>query len=318
MPHTIVITGATRGIGLVAVRELAHRYRDATFVLLARPDNGDATVKTKTLLDDGVRAELIPADLRSLSSVAEAARAVAERVRSGQLPPLGHLVLNAGVQLPSAMSRTTDGFEGTFAVNVLANHVLVRHLGPLVDPSGRIVITVSDTHFGDLQHNLGVMPGPQWRSPEKLARPGAFRAPTTTTAGRTAYSTSKLAAIYMVHNYAREFGAIGEGAQAGPTVIGFNPGLVPGTGLMRDAAVPARLAMKYVLPALTMTPIASTRREAGEWLADVVTGETRAPSGSYVSRDREEWSSAESYDPERENELRGVADRLTAPWLPGR
>ena len=316
MPHTIVITGATRGIGLAAVRELAHRQRDAAFVLLARPETGAATAKA--LLDDGLRAEFVPADLQSLSSVAEAARGVTERVRSGQLPPLGRLVLNAGVQLPSAMSRTTDGFEGTFAVNVLANHVLVRHLGPLVDPSGRIVITVSDTHFGDLQHNLGVMPGPQWRSPEKLARPGAFRAPTTTTAGRTAYSTSKLAAIYMVHAYASEFAADGDGSSDGPAVIGFNPGLVPGTGLIRDAPLPMRLSMRYVLPALAVTPIASTQRDAGQWLADVVTGETRAPSGSYVSRDREEWSSAESYDTERENELRAVVDGLTSQWLPER
>ena len=64
MPRTIVITGATRGIGLVTVRELAHRHRDATFVLLARPESGAAAVTT--LLDDGVRAEFVPADLRSL------------------------------------------------------------------------------------------------------------------------------------------------------------------------------------------------------------------------------------------------------------
>ena len=313
MPHTIVITGATRGIGQVAARELAHRFRDATFVLLARPGTGTSAVTT--LLDDGARAELVDTDLRSLSSVASAAGEVAKRVRTGDLPPISHLVLNAGLQFASALSRTTDGFEATFAVNVLANHVLVRHLGPLVDPAGRIVITVSDTHFGDLQHNLGMMPGPQWRSPAKLAEPGAFRAPTTTKAGRTAYATSKLAAIYMVHAYANEFAA---SEDSGPAVIGYNPGFVPGTGLMRDADLPTRAAMKFLLPALTVTPIASTQRDAGGWLADAVSGQTRAPSGSYVSRDREEWSSAESYDPEREQELSEACDQMTAEWLPSR
>jgi hypothetical protein len=52
----------------------------------------------------------------------------------------------------------------------------------------RIVVTASDTHFGDFRHNMGMVPGPVWRSPEALARTGAFAAPETTTAGRTAYS----------------------------------------------------------------------------------------------------------------------------------
>jgi NAD(P)-dependent dehydrogenase (short-subunit alcohol dehydrogenase family) len=123
---------------------------------------------------------------------------------------------NAGLQVTSGARRSADGHEVTFAVNVLANHLLLRLLG---DQLRRVVITASDTHFGDLRHNLGLVPAPRWRPPTELARPDR---PDTAVAGRTAYSTSKLAVIYLVHEWARRL--------ADAEVFAWNPGLVPGTG----------------------------------------------------------------------------------------
>lgn len=188
---------------------------------------------------------------------------------------------------------------------MLANHLLVRLLEDRFARPARIVVTVSDTHFGDVRHNLGMVPGPSWRSPDVLARPGAFPAPHRTAAGRTAYSTSKLAAIHLVHEYARRL-------PAGLDAIAYNPGFVPGTGLARNAGPAVRFAMRRVLPLMALTPLATAPRTAGRYLADLVLGTTAAPTGAYVDRDRVARSSRASYDPRRERELWETVERLTA------
>ncbi|GGQ30715.1 hypothetical protein GCM10010266_62430 [Streptomyces griseomycini] len=217
---------------------------------------------------------------------------------------------NAGMQYTDALTETPDGFEATFAVNVLAHHLFVRLLQDRFTAPARIVITVSDTHFGDFRHNMGMVPGPVWRSPDVLARTGAFPEPHTAAVGRTAYSTSKLAAVHLVHEYARRL-------PAGIDAVAYNPGFVPGTGLARNAGPVARFAMRRVLPVLTLTPFATGREAAGRRLADVVLGTLRAPTGSYVDRDRVDRSSEESYDERREGELWEAAERFTAAYTAG-
>lgn len=209
------------------------------------------------------------------------------------------------MQYTNALTEGPDGFESTFTVNVLANHLFVRLLQDRFAAPARIVITASDTHFGDFKHNMGMVPGPAWKSPDVLARTGAFPKPDTAAGGRTAYSTSKLAAIYLVHEYARRL-------PAGIDAIAYNPGFVPGTGLARNADPVSRFAMRRILPAMTLTPFATSRNAAGRYLADVVLGTTHAPTGSYVDRSRADRSSEESYNPRREGELWDAAERFTA------
>ncbi|WP_326657681.1 hypothetical protein [Streptomyces sp. NBC_00385] len=152
-----------------------------------------------------------------------------------------------------------------------------------------------------------MVPGPAWRSPNILARPGAFPRPDTASGGRTAYSTSKLAAIYLVHAYARRL-------PAGVDAVAYNPGFVPGTGLARNAGPLARFAMRRILPAMALTQFATGRNAAGRHLADVVLGTTKAPTGSYVDRTRAARSSDESCDPRREGELWDSVERFTAAY----
>jgi hypothetical protein len=103
---------------------------------------------------------------------------IRDRLDRGELPPLRGFVGNAGMQYPNALTEGPDGFESTFAVNVLANHLFVRLLEDRFVAPARIVITASDTDF---RHNMGMVPGPFWWSPEALARTGAFAEPETTT-----------------------------------------------------------------------------------------------------------------------------------------
>ncbi len=209
------------------------------------------------------------------------------------------------MQYTDDLTETEDGLEATFTVNVLANHLLLRLLGDRFAVPSRIVITVSDTHFGDLRHNLGMVPGPVWHSPDMLARPGAFADPASTRAGRRAYSTSKLATIHLVHEYARRL-------PAGVEILSYNPGFVPGTDLTRNAGPLTRFAVRRIAPLFTVTPLATDAETAGARLAAVATGELEAATGSYVDRDRVADSSPASYDPGRERELWDCLEGLVA------
>ncbi|BDT94742.1 putative dehydrogenase/reductase [Nocardia sputorum] len=305
MPSTIVMTGASRGIGRVAAERILRASPQAHLVVAARGSTGARLAAE--LGAGGQRVSHVEVDLGAPDSVRSAAAEIRGRLDRDELPPLRGFVGNAGMQYTNALTEGPGGFESTFAVNVLANHLFIRLLEDRFDAPARIVITVSDTHFGDLRHNLGMVPGPVWQPPDVLARPGAFPEPRTTAAGRTAYSTSKLAAIYLVHEYARRL-------RSGIEVIGFNPGFVPGTGLARNAGPASRFAMRRILPVLTLTPFATSRAAAGRYLADVVVGATAAPTGAYVDRGRVDRSSEESYDPRREAGLWDALERFIAPY----
>jgi NAD(P)-dependent dehydrogenase (short-subunit alcohol dehydrogenase family) len=303
--HTIVMTGATRGIGRTGAERILRDDPTAHLVVISRGAAGErlAAELTSGAAGGAARVSHVAADLGSLAEVRAAAADIAGRLDRGELPPLRGFVGNAGIQYTNALTEGADGYEATFTVNVLANHVLLRTLLDRFVAPARIVITTSDTHFGDFAHTMGLVPAPRWQAPEVLARTGAFPSSDRTSGGRCAYSTSKLGTIYLAHEYARRL-------PAGVDIVTFNPSLVPATGLARDASVLSRFAMRWLFPLLNVTPLTNNASVAGRQLADVALGEVAAPTASYVNRDRVEPSSDESYDPLRERELWEAADRL--------
>jgi NAD(P)-dependent dehydrogenase (short-subunit alcohol dehydrogenase family) len=271
---TLLMTGASRGIGLFAARRLLRDDPGLRLLVVARDGHHPGLP----------RSTVLHGDLASLESVRKLAAQITE--------PVDGYVGNAGVQMTTATTTTVDGFETTFAVNVLAHYLLIR----LVPFAGRarIVLTGSDAHFGDFRHNLGLVPAPTWTNPERLARPDPALA------GRGAYSTSKLGVLYLVHALARRM-------PAGVDAYTFNPSFTPGTGLVREDRI-GDVFWRRVFPLL---PGVNTVPRAGDQLAAVATGPRPGPSGSYIDRTRETASSAESYDEAREDELWDAAARLT-------
>src|SRR6188474_689436 len=154
---TILMTGASRGLGLYAARKMLADRPDLRLIVVARGDQPDLP-----------RTTVVRGDLASLQSVREVADAIDE--------PLDGYVGNAAVQMKTGGTATVDGYETTFALNVL---------------------TTSDSHFARSRHSFWMVPPPEWSTPERLARPG------TINKGLTAYATSKLGVIYLVHAIAR-------------------------------------------------------------------------------------------------------------------
>jgi NAD(P)-dependent dehydrogenase (short-subunit alcohol dehydrogenase family) len=260
---TILMNGASRGFGLHAARRMLDDHPGLRLIVMAR---GDQPALPRT--------RVIRGDMASLASVREAAAAIGE--------PLDGYVGNAGVQRMTDTTTTADGLETTFAVNVIAHYLLIRSV--TFTDNARIVITGSASHFGTFSHNLGLVPAPRWSTPSRLARPGAVGN------GRAAYSTSKLGVVYLVHALARH---------RPQDVYTFNPGFVPGTGLLRYNRV-GDFFWRHVLPHL---PGANTVERAGAELAAVALGPRPAESGAYIDRSTVTPSSPESYDEAREDEL---------------
>ena len=193
---TVVITGATSGIGEVAAVELARQ--GARIVFVARsPYRAEVLATRLGIANPDVKHAAHFADLSRISEMKRVAAEIAETE-----PRIDVLIDNAGAMF-SKRDVTADGLEMTFATNHLAYFVITNLLLERLKatPGSRIVVTASDAHksgkldFNDLQSEKGY---------------AAFRV----------YGTSKLCNILFTRELARRL----EGT--GVTANCLHPGFV--------------------------------------------------------------------------------------------
>jgi retinol dehydrogenase-14 len=194
-PKTIVITGATAGIGLEAALQLAtegHRL-----VLVGRNPDKLAQAAGRAEAAGAAGVDTFVADFASLESV----QALAAELRA-RLDRIDVLVNNAG-GVHDRRTLTGDGFETTFAVNHLAGFLLTELVKDRVVAAApsRIVFTASDSHY------MGTMDFDDLGFEQGYAI-------------MKAYGRSKLANVLYTRSLAAEL------ADAGVTVNSLHPGAV--------------------------------------------------------------------------------------------
>jgi len=147
---TVVITGATSGIGEVAAIRLAEQ--GARIVHIARdPVRATATQAALRKANPAAGHAVHLADLSLLSEMKRVAREIAAAE-----PRIDVLIANAGAMF-NRRTVTADGLEKTFALNHMGYFILTLELLANVADGGRIVVTASDAHrgavldFSDLQ-----------------------------------------------------------------------------------------------------------------------------------------------------------------------
>ncbi len=297
---SVLVTGGNSGIGFACARELA---RAGWHVLIASRDReaSKAAVGRIAAENGSDSASELGLDLGSLDSV----RRFAGEIEARNVP-LRALVCNAGLQVTRGVRLSPDGFEITFAVNHLG-HFLLTHLlleRLRANAPARIVVVASGVH--DPKMKTG-MPKPRFTDFESLATP---RGPDTDAFdGRRAYVNSKLCNLWFTYELERRLAeANGSDGTRRVTVNAYDPGLVPGSGLVRDYSAVLRFVWNRILPALawTLSPVVPTINpapKAGRALARLVVDPALASvSGKYFpshTRWREARSSDDSYDTQR-------------------
>ena len=199
MVKTILITGATDGIGKHLVKKLAS---EGHHVIL----HGRNPQKLELVLQE-VRAvslrDRVSSYLADFSKLDDVYRFVEEIKRDFQ--SIDVLFNNAGLYAGKDRKGSAENVELTFMLSVLVPYILTTELNPLLEKSadGRVINTSSYMHHfakvKDLDFGF-----------EKEYNPGL------------AYNNSKLYTIWMTRYLAREFFLSGSSI----TVNSYHPGLI--------------------------------------------------------------------------------------------
>jgi NAD(P)-dependent dehydrogenase (short-subunit alcohol dehydrogenase family) len=137
MAHTIIVTGASSGVGLAAAEQFAAQGDDVV-VVGRNPDRlADAVARVRTA---GQREPgQLRADVERLDDVRKLAAQLLDTYEK-----IDVLANNAGGMI-SGYRRTVDGYEATIAANHLGPFLLANLLRDRLR-GGRIVTTASDAH----------------------------------------------------------------------------------------------------------------------------------------------------------------------------
>lgn len=201
MQKTILVTGATDGIGLETAKMLAENGHNL-LIHGRNPDKLATVQQALTAIDNAGTVESYVADLSTLSEVEKLAAAIMQKHQI-----LDVLINNAGV-FNTPKPITESGLDVRFVVNTLAPYLLTQRLLPLLGITGRVV-------------NLS----------------SAAQAPVNTDAlaGKVklddmqAYSQSKLAITQWTRSMADSL------KDNGPMIVAVNPGSLLASKMVKEA-----------------------------------------------------------------------------------
>ncbi|WP_120501529.1 SDR family NAD(P)-dependent oxidoreductase [Roseovarius sp. EL26] len=197
MTKTILITGATDGIGQATARLLVAQGHT---VLL----HGRSPAKLKAALDELQTSGTVEGFLADLSRMDEVEKLATDIAAKHDI--LDVVINNAGI-LKTSATTTADGFDVRFAVNTFAPALLTKRLLPLMRADGRVINLSSAAQSPvDLQALSTSQPMQDME----------------------AYAQSKLALTMWSRHMGVELGA------NGPAIIAINPGSLLGSKMVKE------------------------------------------------------------------------------------
>lgn len=263
--RTIVITGASDGVGASAARQLAAAGDHVVII-------GRSASKTKAIADE-LGTDHLCADFSDLTEV----RALAGELRN-RYARIDVLANNAG-SVFAADALTVDGFDSVLQVNYLAAFLLTTSLmDVLIESKTRIICTSS--------------------SSQRLMRPGLTVDDllcTKPVCPTVAYGRSKIALVMFARELHRRYRGFGVSAAS------FHPGFVNSNfGPASGSRVLAVMERAHTERLVGIAPEAACDQMV--WLASEQSAGYQ-PAGEYFVKRRVGRAHRTTYDPRRSDEL---------------
>jgi NAD(P)-dependent dehydrogenase (short-subunit alcohol dehydrogenase family) len=274
--RTVVVTGATSGIGRAAALQLA--AGGYPLLLVGRDQQRGDTLLAELARVQKQPAVFIAGDLSTAAGVDRVAERIHQHARAVQV-----LVNGAGILSPSR-TVTDEGFELNFAVHHLAPYSMTsRLLGLLREGGGRVVNINSEGHRAALSGG-----GPVYLDFTDLQNERRYEP-------FMAYSRSKLANLLFTHELHRRHPEL--------TVVALHPGM-------------ARTNIGRSLPRLQVllfSAVSLTARQGARPVVRLATSPDVA-NGGYYNRFTRATPSPAACDPAAAARLWALTEELRGPF----
>ena len=280
---TVVITGATSGLGRATALQLA---QNGAFVIIIARNNAKATEIMNEIEKEGGKGLFVISDLLSMKDTKEAADSITKVVDH-----LDVLINNAGNHFPK-YKETPEGFESTLALNYLSPFLLTHHLIEQMKQTAFDYGEARVINITSIMHKCPI----SW---------GDLNYTNTTYNSNTAYYQSKHLLTSFTYYLSSKL------KETDITVNCIHPGLVKTALIHSDYAFP----MNIIVPIVDFF-IGESPEQAAEtpvWLA--LSNEVRGINGKYLHHKKIRKSWAPTKDRKAQSKLYNVTLEMLDKWL---
>ena len=280
---TVVITGATSGLGRATALQLAQN--GVSVVIVAR-SNTKANEVIKEIEKEEGKGQSIISDLSSMKDTKEAADSIAKVVDR-----LDVLINNAGAHFPK-YRETPEGFESTLALNYLSPFLLTHHLIEQMKQTASDYGEARVINITSIMHKSPI----NWDD---------LNYKNTTYHSNTAYYQSKHLLTSFTYCLSRELN------KTGITVNCIHPGFVKTALAQSDYPFP----MNVIVPIVGFFIGESPERaaETPVWLA--MSNEAKGINGEYIHHRKMKKSWPPTRDENAQKRLYNVTQSILGEWL---
>lgn len=280
---TVVITGATSGLGRATALQLAQK---GIFVVIVARSNTKANDVINEIKKEGGKGQFVISDLLSMKATKVAAVSITKLVDR-----LDVLINNAGAHFPK-YRETSEGFESTLALNYLSPFLLTHHLIEKMEQTALKFGKSRIINISSIMHKAPI----NWDD---------LNCRDTNYKSTVAYYQSK----HMLTSFT--FFLSKKLKETGITVNCIHPGFVKTAVAQSDYPFPMNVIVPIVGLFIGQSP--DQAADTPVWLASA--DEAKGINGEYVHHRQVKNSWPQTRDEDAQKRLFNLTQRMLTKWL---